>query len=114
MARGKWRLHTPIPFPAPSFPGDWKVAVPSAARDRPSARRRLVVFFLFLWEGQPHLEHVLKRIERHHNRHRPHQGIGNGIPLGYDYPDSPAPPGKVKCEQSPGGLLNHYFVDKAA
>ena len=64
--------------------------------------------------GQPHLEHVLKKIERHHNRHRPHQGIGNGIPLGYDYPDSPAPPGKVKCEQSPGGLLNHYFVDKAA
>ena len=64
--------------------------------------------------GQPHLEHVLKKIERHHNRNRPHQGIGNGIPLGYDYPDSPAPPSSIKCESALGGLLNHYFVDKAA
>ena len=60
--------------------------------------------------GQPHLEHVLKRIERHHNQHRPHQGIGNGIPLGYVYPDRPAPPRKIRCAPSLGGLLNHYFV----
>jgi len=60
--------------------------------------------------GPGHLEHVLRRIERHHNQHRPHQGIENHIPLGYEYPDSPAPPGKVRCEPSLGGLLNHYFV----
>lgn len=62
---------------------------------------------------QLHLEFLLKRIERHHNRHRPHQGIGNRIPLDYDYPDRPAPPGKVRCESALGGLLNHYFVDAA-
>ena len=60
--------------------------------------------------GQPHLENVLKRIERHHNQPRPHQGIENMIPLGYDYPDCPAPASKVRCEPSLGGLLNHYFV----
>ena len=64
--------------------------------------------------GQPHLEHVLKKIERHHNLHRPHQGIGNHIPFGYEYPDKPAPPSSIKCESALGGLLNHYFVDKAA
>ena len=64
--------------------------------------------------GQPHLEHVLKKIERYHNQHRPHQGIGNNIPLGYKYPDKPAPPSSIKCESALGGLLNHYFVDKAA
>jgi putative transposase len=64
--------------------------------------------------GQPHLEHVLKRIDRHHNRHRPHQGIGNDVPLGYDYPAAPARPHEVRCESSLGGLLNHYSVDRAA
>ena len=63
---------------------------------------------------RPHLEHVLKKIERYHNQHRPHQGIGNNIPLGYKYPDKPAPPSSIKCESALGGLLNHYFVDKAA
>lgn len=64
--------------------------------------------------GESHLEHVLKKIQRYHNQHRPHQGIGNAIPLGYEYPDSPAPPNKVRCESALGGLLNHYFLDKAA
>ena len=35
--------------------------------------------------------------------------VGNS----YNYPGSPAPPGKVRCETSLGGLLNHYFVDAA-
>jgi putative transposase len=64
--------------------------------------------------GQPHLERVLRRIEKHHNLCRPHQGIGNRIPFGYDYPDGPAPPSKVRRESSLGGLLNHYFAEKAA
>jgi hypothetical protein len=57
---------------------------------------------------------VLRRIEKHHNLCRPHQGIGNRIPFGYDYPDGPAPPSKVRRESSLGGLLNHYFAEKAA
>jgi hypothetical protein len=31
-----------------------------------------------------------------------------------EYPDRPAPPNIIRCESSLGGLLNHYFVDKAA
>ena len=53
----------------------------------------------------------LKAIERHHNSHRPHQGLGNKIPIEYEYPDKPAPPHKVKCDSALGGLLNHYYVD---
>jgi hypothetical protein len=51
------------------------------------------------------------RLERHHNQHRPHQGLGNKIPIEYEYPDKPAPPDKVKCDSALGGLLNHYYVD---
>jgi hypothetical protein len=58
-----------------------------------------------------HLQHALNAIERHHNQHRPHQGLGNKITIGYKYPDRPAPPEKVKCDSALGGLLNHYYVD---
>ena len=64
--------------------------------------------------GERHLWRVLKTIEHHHNRQRPHQGIGNVIPLDFTYPTDPASPGEVKCESSLGGLLNHYDVQKAA
>ena len=77
-----------------------------------SARLTLDQFILF---GEFHLWNVLKAIERHHNHHRPHQGIDNRIPLDYPYPDFPAHPPDVACESSLGGLLNHYFVkDHAA
>jgi putative transposase len=63
--------------------------------------------------GEGHLRHALRKIETHHNRHRPHRGLENAIPLGYDYPDGPAPPDSVRCESALGGLLNHYHADKA-
>jgi len=39
--------------------------------------------------GENHFRHVLKCIETHHNKERPHQGIDNLIPLGFDYPKKP-------------------------
>ncbi len=64
--------------------------------------------------GEPHLHFVLKNIERHHNTHRPHQGIANRIPLGFEYPKLPTAPERVKCESALGGLLNHYDSEQAA
>ena len=64
--------------------------------------------------GEKHFRHVLKQIEHHHNRHRPHQGLGNGIPLGFEYPEQPAPLVTVRCDAALGGLLNHYYVERAA
>ncbi|MBN2130525.1 MAG: transposase [Sedimentisphaerales bacterium] len=63
-------------------------------------------------EGQ--LYRTLKKIERHHNSERPHQGIDNTIPLGYDYPEAPALPEDVRCRSDLGGLLRHYHVEKDA
>ncbi len=40
--------------------------------------------------GEGHLRHALRQIEEHHNAEQPHQGIGNQIPGGYDYPESAA------------------------
>ena len=64
--------------------------------------------------GEPHLRRALKAIQDHHNAQRPHQGIGNVIPLGFDYPQTPALPGQIQCKQGLGGLLNHYSIIKAA
>jgi len=64
--------------------------------------------------GENRFRHVLKSIEQHHNRERPHQGIENVIPLQFDYPEKPVNPKRVLCRSSLGGLLNHYYVDKKA
>ena len=64
--------------------------------------------------GEPHLRRALSSIQEHHNRRRPHQGMGNVIPLSFDYPTEPALPAQVQCEKFIGGLLNHYFIQKAA
>lgn len=45
---------------------------------------------------------------------RPHQGLGNVIPLDFDYPAEPAPPTQVQSEEALGGLLNHYWFKQAA
>jgi hypothetical protein len=63
--------------------------------------------------GQRHFRHVLKCIENHHNKERPHQGIGNRIPLGFNYHRTSANPSQVVCKSSLGGLLNHYFKKAA-
>ena len=70
--------------------------------------------------GEGHLRHALRQIEEHHNAERPHQGIGNQIPGGYDYPVSAAcargqpAPGQIKKRERLGGLLNHYYLEDAA
>jgi len=64
--------------------------------------------------GGHHFQHVLKRIEQHHNRQRPHQGLDNVIPLEFAYPAEPAAVDDVHCESSFGGLLNHYYADQQA
>ena len=64
--------------------------------------------------GGGHFLQVLKRIEHHHNRRRPHQGLGNLVPFGCDFPPEPARPETVRSEASLGGLLNHYYIEKAA
>jgi putative transposase len=64
--------------------------------------------------GETHLRHALRSIQDHHNARRPHQGLGNVIPLGFDYPATAAPPAQVECQAALGGLLNHYSLKKAA
>jgi len=64
--------------------------------------------------GEHHFRHVLRRIEHHHNRQRPHQGIANTIPFGFTYPAQPALPSEVRCEGTLGGLLNHYHIERRA
>ena len=64
--------------------------------------------------GESHLGRTLLSIQDHHNAQRPHQGLGNVIPLGFDYPAEPASPLAVQCHQMLGGLLNHYSIQQAA
>ncbi|MGA2139547.1 MAG: integrase core domain-containing protein [Verrucomicrobiia bacterium] len=64
--------------------------------------------------GEQHFRHVLRQIEQHHNQHRPHQGLDNVVPLGFEYPDQPAPLATVRCDAALGGLLNHYYAQRVA
>jgi hypothetical protein len=64
--------------------------------------------------GERHLYRTVKCIENYHNNFRPHQGINNNIPTGYDYPETAAKPKDVKCVQELGGLLKHYYTHKKA
>ena len=64
--------------------------------------------------GEAHLRRALTVLEEYHNARRPHQGIDNVIPLGFDYPAQPALLAEIRCEASLGGLLNHYAIEKAA
>ena len=53
--------------------------------------------------GERHLHYVLKKIEKHHNQQRPHQGIGNNI-----IDPQPQGKGEVVCHERLGGLLKSY------
>ena len=64
--------------------------------------------------GERELFTAVKKIEKHHNYQRPHQGLDNKVPLDFEYPDKPADINNVKCHSELDGLLNHYYVDKAA
>ena len=82
-----------------------------AERNVREVRETLDSMILF---GEGHLHGVLKKIERHHNAHRPHQGIANRIPLGIECPTQSVAADNVRCESVLGGLLNHYHVEQAA
>jgi hypothetical protein len=64
--------------------------------------------------GEENFHHVLKRIERHHDRQRPHQGLGSLVPIGTEYPAEPARMETVRCEASLRRLHNHYYSEKEA
>ena len=64
--------------------------------------------------GEKHLRLVLNKIEKHHNEYRPHQGIGNTIPIKFNYPKVPVSIEDIECKEILGSLLNHYYVDKKA
>lgn len=64
--------------------------------------------------GERELLTAMKKIEKHHNYQRPHQGLDNKVPLDFIYPDKPACIDQIKCHSELGGLLNHYYVDRAA
>jgi putative transposase len=64
--------------------------------------------------GRNHFCHVLRCIEKHHNFERPHQGIENQVPIDFEYPQETAAIKDIRCKSRLGGLLNHYYVDKAA
>ncbi|KMQ50398.1 Mobile element protein [Chitinispirillum alkaliphilum] len=71
------------------------------------------VFDYMIILGEFHLRHVMRRIEKHHNLQRPHQGIGNCIPMGFKYPNFPGTIDKVKCKEMLAGMLRHYYVKQA-
>ena len=64
--------------------------------------------------GEQHFRHVLRQIDHHHNRQRPYQGLGNVVPLGFEYPDQPASLAIVRCDAMLGGLLDHYSAERVA
>lgn len=63
--------------------------------------------------GEQHFRHVLRQIEHYHNWQRPHQSLGNVIPLGFRHPDRPESLVAARCDAAPGGLLNHYYAEEA-
>ena len=68
----------------------------------------------FLCFGIDHLAHITREYVRFHNRHRPHQGLGNVTP---EAVTSGLPPpasacndvGPVRCQRFLGGLMRHYY-----
>ena len=63
--------------------------------------------------GLKSLRRVVRRFQRFHNEHRPHQGIGNRVPqaigTGELEPEAASGPvGKVHCDGFLGGLLKSY------
>jgi len=41
-------------------------------------------------------------------------GLGNVVPMGFEYPTGPVDVDEVGCGSSLGGLLNHYYADQKA
>ena len=58
-----------------------------------------------------HLAVVLRQFVTYYNHRRPHQGLGQAlpVPLAPD-PASPAAPEQVRCHPILGGLIHDYAV----
>jgi putative transposase len=76
-----------------------------------SLKRECLDHFLCFSHG--HLDHILREYTRFHNRHRPHQGLGNRTliaALGHDPPAPDLPEDTpIRCQRFLGGLLRHYY-----
>ena len=61
-----------------------------------------------------HLDHIVQAYAIYHNRHRPHQSLGN-VPLPLNGVPPPVLPleGNIHCRQFLGGLLKHYYRSAA-
>ncbi|MCA9177185.1 MAG: integrase core domain-containing protein, partial [Planctomycetales bacterium] len=98
------RLRTPVRAPdANAFAEAWIGAI---------KRECLNHFMCF---SLRHLNHINQEFVRFHNRHRPHQGLGNRTVADHAMGRSPnsidmeTDIGRVRCQQSLGGLLRHYY-----
>jgi putative transposase len=72
-----------------------------------SVRREALDYFLLVSERQ--IKRILTEYISYYNSKRPHQGLDQGIPLGY----VPQSHGSVKSTPVLGGLHHHYFREVA-
>jgi hypothetical protein len=63
----------------------------------------------FVVLGEAHLNHLVAEYVEHYHAERPHQGLGNNVPIPARPPDDDVPTGRqVLCHERLGGLLKHY------
>ncbi len=65
----------------------------------------------FIAFGIEHLDLLCREYAKHYHYERPHQGLGNRVPLG-DLNESPTT-GSIRCHERLGGVLKHYFREAA-
>jgi len=72
-----------------------------------SVRREALDYFLIFSEKQ--LKKILWNYISYYNQNRPHQGIEQQSPLGYE----PKTEGKIRSKTVLGGLWRHYYRETA-
>jgi putative transposase len=87
-------IKTPVRAPnANAFAERWVRSIREECLDR----------ILILNNG--HLKHVLKEYEKYYNEARPHQGIGQKIPVVSNHKIGEGP---VRCRNVLGGVIHEY------